>query len=110
MDLENIRLPGKRKKTKKDSQALARYGRHGRTSLGNAPQDVPPVSLDAEAMQQILQEQIMKEHREKLEQMQEQMLQNAESFRLPQGTPPASLGSNAQSPGPDQQFPAGPAI
>lgn len=68
--MDDIRLPSLTKpgRKKKESQAHGLYSRKGRLEMGNGnANDVLPISMDAEAMQKLLEELLLRENRERLE-------------------------------------------
>lgn len=87
MDLENVRLPGRNKKNRK-SKAPELYARSGRTDYSPSSSEVRPVSLDPEAMQQVLDQLLLSEHREQLEMQRNQAL---DQMRLPSAVPGGSM-------------------
>ena len=90
VDLENVRLPRKGRQKRK-TKAPELYGRGGRTNYGQSKPIMPPVSLDPEAMQQVLQDLILSQHRDQLEQRQVETLAELERMRLPQPDPQANM-------------------
>jgi len=86
---QDIRLPAKARKKKKESQAQPLYGVSGRTDYHMKQPDILPVGLDAEAMEQLIKERLMKDQeavREKHEESLEQMML-PQSNGLPPGPP-----------------------
>ena len=72
-------------KTKLPSKAQLMYARRGNTQLSPRKELVPPSALDPDVMQRVLQDLVMKQHREQMEQRSEEALQGLENMRLPQG-------------------------
>jgi len=80
MSDENIRLPARERKKKLESKSEAMYSRQGRIFPPKHSKDVLPVAMDAEVMEQLVKELILKENEERNEEM-------LESATLPQQSP-----------------------
>lgn len=90
MDIESLKLPGKKRKRKKDrGRAAALYERSGRIAPSGITPVALPVSLDPDAMQLVLEETVMAEHRKEMEKNASMAL---EQMKLPSPNPGPIMG------------------
>lgn len=81
----DIRLPTNSKPGPKGTKSQASmFERKGRVELGNEGAEVLPISMDAEAMEELIKELMLRENEERLE---SQMSAVDESTRLPSPSP-----------------------
>ena len=87
--MDNIRLP-KSATLKIDPKKM--YSREGRVNLKSSNRSFAlPVTLDPEAMQIVLQDAILAQHRKGLQQEQEDFMNQMEQLRLPPPPPDAMM-------------------